>query len=238
MRSALGHRLVDRLARVERAGRVLEDHLHLAPVRAQRARGRSASGSPRKRTSPRRGPLEPEDRARQRRLAAARLADERERSRPRARRGRRRRPRARRAVAPPRNCTWRSRTSSSAARVAHVRHRRAGHVHARRARARRRPATARRRCAGTPSIAAGQRGWNGQPDGQRRAGRAGRPAGPTGSCGSAGSPITGNAAASARVYGCAGAAKHLVARPLLDDPPRVHDRDPPARRPRASRGRG
>ncbi|HEY0362069.1 MAG TPA: hypothetical protein VGC83_07275 [Solirubrobacteraceae bacterium] len=34
---ALGHRLVDRLAGVQRAGRVLEDHLHLAAVRAQGA---------------------------------------------------------------------------------------------------------------------------------------------------------------------------------------------------------
>ena len=40
-----------------------------------------------------------------------------------------------------------------------------------------------------------------------RADRAGRPPGPTGAIRKAGSPITGKAAASARVYGCAGAAK-------------------------------
>ena len=50
------------------------------------------------------------------------------------------------------------------------------------------------------SIAALQRGWNGQPLGSRR-GSGGSPATPEGFIRNAGSPITGKAAPSARVYG-------------------------------------
>ena len=74
---ALGDRLVDRLARVQRAGRVLEHDLHLAPVLAQRLRG----ARERRALEPdlaARGQLEAEERPGERRLAAAGLADERD----------------------------------------------------------------------------------------------------------------------------------------------------------------
>ena len=73
---ALGHGLVDRLAGVQRAGRVLEHHLH-GPAVAPSSGG-SRPGWPRPRSGPdRRGLLEADDRAGQGRLAAARLADQR-----------------------------------------------------------------------------------------------------------------------------------------------------------------
>ncbi len=71
----LGDRLVDRVTRVQRARRVLEDHLHPAPERPQRRRTlRDRRTVEHDRAG--RHPLEAEDRADQRRLAAPRLADE------------------------------------------------------------------------------------------------------------------------------------------------------------------
>ena len=81
-------------------------------------------------------------------------------------------------------------------------------MHARRLASRGPPATARPGCAGrrrSPRSSADGRGSRSA----RCAGRAGRRAGRTGSCGTAASPITGNAAASARVYGCAASANTL-----------------------------
>ena len=74
---SFGDRFVDRLTGIERARRILEDHLHLAPVAAQRGvvvlEGRAA-----KPHLTFHGLLETEDRAGERRLPAAGLADERE----------------------------------------------------------------------------------------------------------------------------------------------------------------
>ena len=88
--------LADALARVQRRVRVLEDHLHLAPQRLHRSRGRPCvMSSPRKRIVPVGRRRQPHDRARQRGLAAARLADEPERLALVEREATRRRPRAR-----------------------------------------------------------------------------------------------------------------------------------------------
>src|SRR5438552_2849490 len=63
---ALSHRLVDRLAWVQRAGRVLEHHLHFPAVAAQvPAEGRSLEAD-----LPHAGFLETHDRSRDRGLAA------------------------------------------------------------------------------------------------------------------------------------------------------------------------
>ena len=65
------------------------------------------------------------------------------------------------------------------------------------------PARARPSAREHTGRTSGQRGWNGHPDGRSR-GSGGSPARPDGFIRNAGSPIVGNAAASARVYGCAG----------------------------------
>ena len=86
-------------ARIQRAVRILEDDLHRAAHGAQLARGAARrSDRPSKRTSPAVGSSESQDQAAERRLAAARLADQPERlagtdverhvRRPRARRAR------------------------------------------------------------------------------------------------------------------------------------------------------
>ena len=184
----LGDRLVDRLARVERAGRVLEDHLHLRAgtvgARAVVVADRLAAEADLARARA----LEPEDRARERRLAAARLADEREHLARADGEVRRRRRRARPRRGAREASTSRSRDARAAGRRRRpwspprgpvVRQRLpVEHPHARR------PPPGP---AGHSSIAArehtgrtsGQRGWNGQPDGQvarvgRVAGQAGR----------------------------------------------------------------
>jgi hypothetical protein len=69
---ALGDRLVHRLAGVQRPGRVLIHHLHLASVRPQV----TAEGRPFEEDLPLVGPHEPHERAGQRGLAAARLPGE------------------------------------------------------------------------------------------------------------------------------------------------------------------
>ena len=219
---ALGHRLVDRLAGVERAGRVLEDHLHLAAVRAQRAPV-VAQRLPAQRHRPRGRALEPDDRARERRLAAARLAHEGDdlagahrevdavdRAGDRA---------ARRA-----NSTCRPLTSSRLA----GRHPRARHVHA--GRAAPRPGRPQLEVDGRARLdrvraARVERAARGQ---LARIGRVARQAGrrhPEG--GVADDREGGRQRARVRMRG---RREDLVARPLLDDPPRVHDRDPPAHR--------
>jgi hypothetical protein len=74
---ALGDGLVDGVPRVERARRVLEHELHAAPVGLQRL-GRRGERLCVDEHLARRRLLQAEDRARQRGLAAAALADERE----------------------------------------------------------------------------------------------------------------------------------------------------------------
>ena len=158
------------------------------------------------------------------------------RSRPRGRRGRRRRRRGRRLplraleadveVAQPRGAAPLTRVAL-----------RVEHVDARRAPAR--PGRPQLELAVRALVASPPRSADGteQPVGSAR-GSGGSPPSPGGACGSARSPMVGNAAASAFVYGCAGAREDLVARALLDDPARVHDREPLGRRRRAPRGRG
>ena len=74
-----------------------------------------------------------------------------------------------------------------------------------------------------------QRGWNGHPDGQRRAGRAGRRRARTGAMRYAWSPIIGNAADERlRVRVRRRRRNTSALGPFLDDPARVHDREPPA----------
>ena len=74
----LGDGLVDRVPRVQRAGRVLQHELDPAPVGLERPARRSAAARRRSSTCPDAGPLQPEQRAGQRGLAAARLADQRD----------------------------------------------------------------------------------------------------------------------------------------------------------------
>ena len=79
-RERLADDRADRLARVERRVRVLEDHLHLAPQRAQlRARRGAMSLAVEARSRRDVGSSRRSQQARGRRLAAARLADEPER---------------------------------------------------------------------------------------------------------------------------------------------------------------
>ena len=77
------HRVADDrahpLARVERRVRILEDHLHLAPQRSQRARAEIADVPAVEDDPARRRLVEADDRPAERRFAAARLADETER---------------------------------------------------------------------------------------------------------------------------------------------------------------
>ena len=165
------------------------------------------------------GPLEADDRARQRRLPAARLADEREHLALGQREvdavdGAGDRPVA---------------VAELHVQVAELEQRRA-HAGFTSMQAARRPGPAGQSSTSSDGHSArttGQRGWKVQPDGSSR-GSGGSPGRPDGLRRKAGSPITGNAAASARVYGCFGWAKISSAGALLDDPPRVHDREPPA----------
>src|SRR5256884_331479 len=75
-RQGLGDDLPDRHPRVERAVRVLEDHLHLAAHRPQLVLAEGREVAPLEDDLPARRPLELEDAPAGRRLAAARLADE------------------------------------------------------------------------------------------------------------------------------------------------------------------
>ena len=227
----LGHRLVDRLAHVERAGRVLEDHLHAAAVRRAARAGRSAAArrdsAPRRRRVARaRGSCAPASSSRSPTRRRARAP------RPRAARGRRRRRRGRSRPCGTPYCTCRSRSSSSGGGAVTG----AAPPRTRRAGASGRRATARRRSVGHSSRTTGQRGWNGQPDGSAR-GSGGSPGRPDGLWRNAGSPITGNAAAERPRVRMRRRVEHLVRRALLDDPARVHHREPPARGGERRRGR-
>jgi hypothetical protein len=73
----LGNRLVDRVPGVQRARWVLEDHLHPTPQLAQRPRPPGHRRAV-EHDGAGRHPLEAEDRSDQRRLAAPRLADQRQ----------------------------------------------------------------------------------------------------------------------------------------------------------------
>ena len=90
----------------------------------------------------------------------------------------------------------------------------------------RRPATSR--SSGSVSLqrasATGQRGWKRQPGGTRT----GFGVSPVRICGAVCSSGSrrGTTEISAFVYGCCGLRTTLPRRPLLDDPPQVHDRDP------------
>ena len=73
----------------------------------------------------------------------------------------------------------------------------------------------------SPDATSGQRGWKRQPAGIR----VGSGASPCRICCSICS-ISGTTESSARVYGMPRVREHLLGRPLLDDPPEVHHRDP------------
>ncbi len=244
---ALGDRVVHRLARVERAVGILEDELDRAAVRLQRRRAVAAAAA--RRSAPAAGRLDqPDEHARERRLAAARLADQRDdlaaarplRSSPST-------ARAGGAAAGAGKVTRRSSTSSSGGLIA-VRSRAVAAARLRR--------VAEHPQAGRPppgpggsdshssisalvhsSMTTGQRGANGQP-GSTRLASGGSPGSPAGASRDAGSPIFGNAAASARGVGVARVAHQLARGAVLDDLARRTS--PPARRTsrRAPTGRG
>ena len=184
----LGDDLVDRLARVERAGRVLEDHLDVTPSAAAAGAGVGAGEADR----PVAERLQTLDRADQRGLARTRLAHQRQHL-------------ARTHLE--RHAVDRASGAEAHVRVVHRDERgsltgclprgRTPHAGRARRRAARAPRHGRPRprpgsAGGTRSLPAGGPG------------RAGRPPDPVGCMRDAGSPIVGNAAASARVYGWCG----------------------------------
>ena len=117
---AFGDGLVDRLPRVERAGRVLEDHLDVAAVLVQAGAAATEDRPALVADFAVHRLLEPHDRARRASSCHSPTRRRARRPRPRARRGSRRRPRAgacRRAARPcAPKCTCRSSTSSKSRR--------------------------------------------------------------------------------------------------------------------------
>ena len=226
----LGHRLVDGLPRIQRSHRILEDHLHLSAIRAEEA-AVVAERLALVDDLALRGTLEPHDRPRKRRLSAARLADEREHLAP---------PHVEidavdsaRDLAAAAGETGRgARVSRAASRSSSTPAPRRGHTQRGAPSPAGHSSTSGREHSAT---ATGQRGWNGHPIGIAR-GSGGSPASPDGFMRCEWSPIRGNAAASAAVYGCGGRSKTSSASPPRRSVPRTSQQCA-GRRTRASRGR-
>ena len=243
---ALGHDLVDRLAGVERAGRVLEDELRLAAERSAARLGSGRRAGRRMRIVALGRRLQAEDGPRQGRLAAAGLADQGERPRRGGPRGRRRRrPGAGAALAAGRvvHLDVLQLEQQRVARSIDAGARCASHRPLRPARSRcsatgagtsthaaRRPSSPAGRSSTSVTAAlvahAGQRGWKGQPDGTAH--RIGRIAGQARTARSVtpGRRWSGRRRPGARVYGCGGSRSRAVGRALLDDAAGVHHRQP------------
>ena len=203
---------------------------------ARSARARPPAPRRRARSTPAAGGDQPEQRARQRRLPAARLADDaQDLAAP---------PLERHAVDAP------APRPSATAQVADLQER--ALIRA--------PPPPRRLAASAPTARSGRRptapgatsrsagvlqaalGGVGAARAERAAARRPRPGRAarrgSASASSRAPPITGSESSSRFVYGCCGAREHRVDRPGLDDPPRVHDRDPVARLGQHRRGRG
>ena len=242
----LGDDLVDRLPRVERAHRVLEDHLHPTPKCLAQVLRR---GSPSNRISPCLGLIRPMIARAVVVLPQPGLAGEREDLPAPKLEARRRRPRARRALASHDARAEPDAPRERHAEVADLEHRRPPGPDPRRGSSTlTRPSSARRpsrpRRAGTrrgarrrpgrarapsssrprtrPGTADGTSSRTGIAAGSRRiAAESRRRCGGTARRRSPGRPP-----ASAFVYGCCGVSKTSRGGALLDDPARVHDREP------------